>query len=71
MICTALMVTPQDLVVEGTDRARTHRSVFSQLPGGLAALGTLSWQFSHELKSHGMPTQPVGMSALEPCQVAG
>lgn len=68
---TALMVTLQDLDVEGTDRAHTGRPVFSHLQGGLAALGTLSWQLSHEVKSHGMPTGPVGTSALEPGQEAG
>lgn len=58
--CTALMLTPQGLDVEGTDRARTGRCLSSQLQGGLAALETLSWQLSHEVKSHGMLTQPVG-----------
>lgn len=56
--CTALMVTPQDLDVEGTDRTHTGRSVFSQLQEVLAALGTLSWQLSQKVKSHGVPTRP-------------
>lgn len=46
--CTAPMVTPQDLDVEGTDGARTGSFVVPQLQGGLAALGTRSWQLSQE-----------------------